>query len=223
MLKTTRFTLWSYRLALPAMMAIILFVTYCNLMGNERSDAASYASGMLSSYLVMMPFVINLVSISTTVQFSLTMGQTRRALAAELPVLNLAFTALMELMCYGSGLVMVRLVVGQWTLAFQSWTLLLLIGGWALGAMGQLHGLLGMRFGWRGWLGGFLGVGALGGALVAALIFPWGLREKLAALLRLSAGEPTLASALICLAAAAVLCAACHAVCWLLLRRHIVK
>ncbi len=223
MLKTTRFTLWSYRLALPAMLVVVLFVTYCNIMGGGPRDVVSYASGMLSSYLVMLPFTINLLSINATVQFSLSMGQTRRGLTAELPVLNLVFTALMDVICFGGGLVLLRMVLGQWTLSLQGLAVLMLVGGWALGALGQLIGLLGMRFGWKGWVGGFLGLLLAGTAVVLALVAPWDLGEKLTALLQFSAEEATLPATLAVLAAAVVLCAVCHAACWLLLRRYTVK
>lgn len=224
MLKTTRFTLWSYRWALPGMVGVMLFVTFCNILSNPARDIHGYASGMISSYLLFIPFMITMLSVSSTLQFSISMGQPRRKLMLELPVLNLVFTALLDVLCLGGGLVVLRLASGTWQLGLQGLAAVMLSAGWALGAAGQLIGLLGVRFGWKGWLGGFGGLLALGGA-GAALVFlaPWGLGEKLLNLLQFSTDSVSLQGLLCLLAMAAVVCAACHAGCWLLVRRYTVK
>lgn len=223
MLKTTRFTLWSYRWALPGMALVLLFVTYCNILGGSgERDVVSYASGMISTYLVLIPFMISMMSINNTVHFALTMGQPRRAFSLELPLLNLSFTLLLDILCFGGGLVVIRLMAGRWVLSFAGLAVCMLALGWALGAAGQLVGLLGMRFGWKGWLGGFIGLALLyGGGGSLLMIFLGG--RRLAALLEISAAAVSLKGALVLLGAAAVMCAVFHAVSWLLLRRYVVK
>lgn len=223
MLKTTRFTLWSYRWAMPGMVLVLVFVTFCNVMGGSgERNVVDYASGMLSTYLVMIPFLIGMLSINNSVHFALTMGQTRRAFSLELPLLNLAFTLLLDALCFGGGLVVIRLAAGRWVLSFAGLAVCLLILGWTLGAVGQLIGLLGMRFGWKGWVGGFAGLALLYGGGGAALAMLLGGR-RLAVLLDISAASVSLKGALVLVIAAAALCAVFHALSWLLLRRYVVK
>ena len=97
MLKTTRFCVWSYRWAVPGMMAVIFLISLINLTGSRaREGMTGYITSMGIMYLTLIPFLLSALQMPQTVRFSLTMGQTRRGLWAELPCITLALALFMD-------------------------------------------------------------------------------------------------------------------------------
>ncbi len=97
MLRTTRFCVWSYRWAVPAMVAAIFLISLINLTGTRAKESlVSYIISTSVVYMVLIPLILSVLQTPQTVRFALTMGQTRRSLWAELPCVTLAFTLFLD-------------------------------------------------------------------------------------------------------------------------------
>lgn len=97
MLRTTRFCVWSYRWAVPAMVAAIFLISLINLTGTRAKEGlVSYIISTSVVYMVLIPLILSVLQTPQTVRFALTMGQTRRSLWAELPCVTLAFTLFLD-------------------------------------------------------------------------------------------------------------------------------
>ncbi len=225
MLKTTRFCLWSYRWAVPAMMGIIFLVMLINLTGSRtREGMTGYISSMGIMYLTLLPFLFSAMQTPSTVRFALTMGQTRRRLWVEMPCVTVALTLFMDIGMCAMFALQCRIFLGQWLPdAFVPALLALLVAAsFSFTALGQLLGLLGHRFGGRGWLGGIVGVLALITAVVLAFVFaPLPVQMNFVRLFF----EPnqTLAAVVASALGALAVCGAVQGASWLLLRRICVK
>ena len=116
MLKTTRFCVWSYRWAVPGMMAVIFFISLINLTGSRaREGMTGYIISMGIVYLTLIPFLLSFIQTPQTVRFALTMGQTRRSLWAELPCITLALALFADCLLYTSSALEAGRVHRQYT------------------------------------------------------------------------------------------------------------
>ena len=225
MLKTTRFCLWSYRWAVLAMMGIVFLLMLINLTGSRtREGMTRYISSMGIMYLTLLPFLFSAVQTPSTVRFALTMGQTRRRLWVEMPCVTVALTLFIDIGICAIFALQCRIFLGQWLPdAFVPALLaLLMAASFSFTALGQLLGLLGHRFGGRGWLGGIVGVLALITAVVLAFVFaPLPVQMNFVRLFF----EPkqTLAAVVASALGALAVCGAVQGASWLLLRRICVK
>ena len=78
MLRTTRFCVWSYRWAVPAMVAAIFLISLINLTGTRAKESlVSYIISTSVVYMVLIPLILSVLQTPQTVRFALTMGQTR--------------------------------------------------------------------------------------------------------------------------------------------------
>lgn len=225
MLKTTRFCIWSYRWAVPAIMGIIFLVTLINLTGSRtREGMTGYITSIGIMYLTLLPFLLSAVQTPQTVRFALTMGQTRRRLWAELPCVTVALTLFMDAGMCATFSLQCRIFLGQWLPdAFVPALFALLVAAsFALTALGQLLGLLGHRFGGRGWLGGIVGVLALITAAVLAFVFA-PLPVQMNFVMLFFEPNQTLAAMAASALGALAVCGAVQGASWLLLRRICVK
>ena len=115
MLRTTRFCVWSYRWAVPAMVAAIFLISLINLTGTRAKESlVSYIISTSVVYMVLIPLILSVLQTPQTVRFALTMGQTRRSLWAELPCVTLAFTLFLDTGLCAAFAVQCRLFLGQW-------------------------------------------------------------------------------------------------------------
>lgn len=115
MLRTTRFCVWSYRWAVPAMVAAIFLISLINLTGTRAKEGlVSYIISTSVVYMVLIPLILSVLQTPQTVRFALTMGQTRRSLWAELPCVTLAFTLFLDTGLCAAFAVQCRLFLGQW-------------------------------------------------------------------------------------------------------------
>ena len=115
MLRTTRFCVWSYRWAVPAMVAAIFLISLINLTGTRAKESlVSYIIRTRGVYMVLIPIILSVLQTPQTVRFALTMGQTRRSLWAELPCVTLAFTLFLDTGLCAAFAVQCRLFLGQW-------------------------------------------------------------------------------------------------------------
>lgn len=167
MLKTTRFCVWSYRWAVPGMMAVVFLISLINLTGSRaREGMTGYITSMGIMYLTLIPFLLSALQMPQTVRFSLTMGQTRRGLWAELPCITLALALFMDAGMCAVFAAQCRIFLGQWLpdVFVPALFALLVAASIALTSLGQLVGLMGHRFGGWGWVCGFAGDYRGGGA-----------------------------------------------------------
>lgn len=225
MLKTTRFCLWSYRWAVPALMGVIFLIMLINLAGSRTKEGMTgYITSMGVMYMTLIPFLLSAMQMPQTVRFALTMGQTRRRLWAEMPCVTIAMTLFMDAGMCAMFALQCRIFLGQWLPdAFVPALFALLVAaGFALTALGQLLGLLGYRFGGRGWLGGIVGVLALITAVVLALVFSPRPVQMNIVMLFFEPAKTRVAVAASALGALAV-CGVAQGANWLLLRRICVK
>ena len=225
MLKTTRFCVWSYRWAVPGMMAVIFFISLINLTGSRaREGMTGYIISMGIVYLTLIPFLLSFIQTPQTVRFALTMGQTRRSLWAELPCITLALALFADAGMCAVFVVQCRIFLGQWLPdAFVPALFALLVAaGVALASLGQLVGLLGYRFGGWGWVSGFaVLLVIIAAAVLGVVLAPHSAQLSLVLLFF----EPTRAAAAVGASArgALAVCGAVQAASWLLLRRIGVK
>ena len=113
MLRTTRFCVWSYRWAVPAMVAAIFLISLINLTGTRAKESlVSYIISTSVVYMVLIPLILSVLQTPQTVRFALTMGQTRRSLWAELPCVTLAFTLFLDTGLCAAFAVQCRLFLG---------------------------------------------------------------------------------------------------------------
>ncbi len=225
MLRTTRFCVWSYRWAVPAMVAAIFLISLINLTGTRAKEGlVSYIISTSVVYMVLIPLILSVLQTPQTVRFALTMGQTRRSLCAELPCVTLAFTLFLDTGLCAAFAVQCRLFLGQWVpgVFVPAVFVLFVAASIAFSALGQLVGLLGHRFGGRGWLGGLVGLLALIVAAGLAVAFaPYSVQQGMVLLFFDPAR--TWAAVGASVLGALVVCGAVQAASWLILRRICVK
>ena len=221
MLKTTRFCVWSYRWAVPGMMAVVFLISLINLTGSRaREGMTGYITSMGIMYLTLIPFLLSALQMPQTVRFSLTMGQTRRGLWAELPCITLALALFMDAGMCAVFAAQCRIFLGQWLpdVFVPALFALLVAASIALTSLGQLVGLMGHRFGGWGWVCGFAALLVIIAAAVLGVVFAPRSVQLSLVLLFFEPARAAAAAGASALGALAV-CGAVQAVSLLLLRR----
>ena len=68
MLRTTRFCVWSYRWAVPAMVAAIFLISLINLTGTRAKESlVSYIISTSVVYMVLIPLILSVLQTPQTV------------------------------------------------------------------------------------------------------------------------------------------------------------
>lgn len=222
MLKNTRFNLYAYRWAIPGMVGMVAVIGLLNSLSSYRGRNISVVLlGSTVAYMLLINFLLMNLAVPGMVQFAMNFGCTRRRFCLELPVVTAVFTLLFNICFFAVGQLQCRLLAGAWLpLSGRGWALLL-AASWALGALGTLIALLGVRFGWKGWVGGYVGLLAAGLGIIPVALLPGfaAMRDGVAGLL--FSESPWAVPGAFCLAAA--LCAVFHGLGLVLLRRYCVK
>ncbi len=222
MLKNTRFNLYAYRWAIPGMVGMVALIGLVNSMSSYRGRNISVVLlGSTVAYMLLVNFLLMNLAVPGMVQFAMSFGSTRRRFCLELPVVTALFTLVFNVCFFAVGQAQCRLLAGTWLpLSGRLWALLL-AASWVLGALGTLIALLGVRFGWKGWVGGYVALLAAGLGVIPVALLPGfaALRDGMVGLL--FSESLWAVPGIFCLAAA--LCAVCHGLCGLLLRRYCVK
>lgn len=223
MFKSLRFNLYAHRATLPLLMALMAGVAAVNALqfdSETTRNITGYFFGNTVAYMLMMPFLLMTFSLTNMVRMALNFGQTRKSLAVDLAAINLVLTLALCAVIYAEGQLAARMATGAWMDVPARLTVGIGLMAWALASMGALIAMLGTRFGWRGWVGGFsalvLGVTALVAAAVLLESVPAPVAQVLAYLM-LAEGAAAMA---VRVGAAGLVWLVCHGAVWLLLRRY---
>lgn len=222
MLKSLRFNLYAHRVTLPLLMALVAGVMVVNALQFDPEgprNIQGYFFGSTVAYVLMMPSLLMTFSLTNMVRMALQFGQTRKSLAVDLAAINLVLTLALCAAFYAEGQLAALIATGAWMAVPARLTVGMGLAAWALASVGALIAMLGTRFGWRGWVGGF---GALALAIVALVSgfvlggLPAPLAEGLTWLM-LAEGAAAMA---VRFATAGVVWLVCHGAVGLLLRRY---
>lgn len=170
MLKMTVSQLRSLFLGALLMGGCLLFTLGVRMVSSDAGDRVlpGYALGLIVAYMVLIPFVVMLTSGSFGVRLALSMSAARRDITGQLSVMNAVFCAMM-LAVLAVVEEALRLWSGAVPLPAVAWAAILGLG-LVCGAVGEVAGVLGLRYPVRVVVLAVLGVCAVGVVLIAYVV-----------------------------------------------------
>lgn len=170
MMRFVRANLWGVFVSVLAITGVLAGINLLAIIGRDDSN---FLVGSVMGYGLMVPAMLIMLLVPTTVQQAITMGQTRRSVGLGLPVLSLIALVLQYAALILVSSVLQWLLLGglQWTAGDISLKMIgaFVCASWVLAEFGMLSGMLSARFGGRGLVAGLLGM------LVLFLVVPVGL------------------------------------------------
>ncbi len=162
MMRFVRANLWGVFVSVLAITGVMAGINLLNIIGG---DAPNFLVGSVMGYGLMVPAILVMLLVPSTVQQAMTMGQTRRSIGLGLPVLSLITLVLQyAALILASSILQWAFLGGlQWTAGDISLKLIgaFVCASWVLAEFGMLTGMLGARFGGWGLVAGILGMLAL--------------------------------------------------------------